>query len=208
MKKKGGNAREVIHRGPFFMPSIFQTNLRYSKEITMFNAVSGWSNIRFSMTNAYDIDPTLGSTSMPGFTELGTIYRFYRVKASSITVCFSNVDVQPGTVAICPVNFDPTANTASFQQYLSQTICRKRPIGPLTGNGIATIHHRVSTAGFAGALSRSLDPYVGSTAGTPPTNNIFWLVGAYLAAIQTTGVYVSVSVNCTIEFFELSTPPS
>jgi len=80
------------------------------------------SSVRFTANGAYDVDPTLGSTSTPGFAEWAAFYGFYRVKGVGIEVgfvtqetlkaCqayiyFSNTD--PGTSA----NFSVTANPLS-----------------------------------------------------------------------------------------------
>jgi len=195
----------IVYRGLNFMPPIFQTKLRFSKQITMVNVASGWTNIRFSPTAAFDVDPVIGSTAMPGFTELAGIYRFYRVRGSAIKADFGNLDALAGIAVVCPVNFDPTSNTTLFQQYLSSRSARMKPLGLSTGAGTAQIVHRLTDRDFGGALSVAIDTYTASVTAIP-TNNIWWLVGAYLSAIQTNGVFVAVEIDIDVEFFELSSP--
>jgi len=195
----------IVYRGLNFMPPIFQTRLRFSKQITMLNVTSGWTNIRFSPTAAFDVDPVIGSTAMPGFTELAGIYRFYRVRGSSIIADFGNLDALAGIAVVCPVNFDPTSNTTLFQQYLSSRSARMKPLGLASGNGVAQIKHHLTDRDFGGALSVAIDTYTASVTAIP-TNNIWWLVGAYLSAIQTNGVFVAVEIDIDVEFFELSSP--
>lgn len=197
--------RMLTWRGPTFMPPVFRTGLRYAKELNMVNALSGWANVRFIPTYAYDVDPIAGSTAMPGFTELQTIYRAYRVLGSRIKVEFSNLDTLAGTVVVCPVNYDPGANTVSFQTYLSSFSTKSAPIGFSTGNGQARVSHSFRTSQFGGALSNAVDTYSTSLTAAP-ANNIFWLVGSYLNTNQINGVFIHVIIDIDIEFFELLSP--
>jgi len=211
-KKKGGRKRKVhprhmqlSWRGPTFMPPRWQTTLRFSKEVVMSNVASGWANVRFAWTSCYDVDPILGSTSMPGFAELAAIYRYYRAVRSSIRVDFGNLDNLSGTAVICPVNFDPTANTTTYQNYLSSRSAKHRPIGSLNGTGAVSVRHATSIKAFGGTLVPALDSYA-AVVTTVPVNNIYWLVGCYMNNVMTNGVTVNVFIDITLVFFELSTP--
>jgi hypothetical protein len=162
---------------------------------------------KISPTAAFDVDPVVGSTSAPGFSEMAGIYRQYRVLASGIKVNFSNLDLLAGVGVVVPVNFDPAANTTNFQNYLSNRSARTVPLGLSTGDGAGAVRHNFSLRDFAGVLTNSIDTYA-SAVNAIPTNNVWWLVGAYLSAVQTNGVFVSVLIDFDIEFFELSSPPT
>jgi len=187
------------------MPPRFQTTLRFSKEVVISNVASGWANARFAWTSCYDVDPIVGSTAMPGFAELAAIYRYYRAIRSSIRVDYGNLDALSGTVIVCPVNFDPTANTTSYQNYLSSRSAHHRPIGSLQGNGAVSVSHRTSIKDFGGTFVPALDSY-SAVVTAVPVNNIYWLVGAYMNNVMTNGVTINVYIDITLVFFELSSP--
>jgi len=173
------------------------------------NTTFTFANVRFEPTFCYDIDPAVGSTAMPGFTELGALYRFYRMVSCEADVGFSNIDTATvATVYICPTNIDPGANTTTAQNLLSNRRSVQRTIGPLNGNGIA--NHLKSVFGiedFGGVKwTGQLDQYCGSTAGTAPSNNIFLAVGAFTTPSMTTGILADVRLTIEVEFFELATP--
>jgi hypothetical protein len=142
---------------------------------------------------------------MPGFAELAGIYRYYRTFSSRIRVDFGNLDATSGTCIVCPVNFDPTANTTSFQNYLSSRSAHHRPIGAISGNGAVSVSHSTSVAHFGGATTQFPDLYSAVVTATP-TNNIYWLVGAYMNNVMTTGFVVNAYIDIDVMFFELATP--
>jgi len=169
------------------------------------------TNVRFVPTFLYDVDPTVGSTSVPGFTEWGGLYRFYRVNASKITASFANGQAFNTVCYICPVNTDPGANhsAALAQTYLSQKRSKKHICGPLTGNGQCTLSSRETTAGFGGSANNlSADNYTALVSGGTPTNNWYWDVGTVGTGNVTVGVDVEVSIDIEVEFSEVQAPSS
>lgn len=167
------------------------------------------SNVRFQPTYCYDIDPVLGSTSMPFFNELGTIYRLYRLISSNIKVAFSNLESFPGAICICPVNFDPGANTAAFANYFSSKVGVVDSVGSVTGLSTKTLTNHCRTDEFAGALwNRMPDAYTAQTSGTggAPANGWFWYVGCSTTSVQVAGMVADCWIDCEVEFFELQSP--
>ncbi len=181
---------------------------RFQKDIDMSNAGVAFANVRFQPTYCYDVDPLGASTAMPFFTEMAGLYRFYRCVSSRITVHFANADSAPATVYVCPVNFDPGANTSSFQNYLSNPNCREAIIGATSGNSKATLRARATTDGFSGSRWLGLsDSYSATSAGTTtPNNNWFWIVGAHNINLFTNGVFASIVMDVEITFFEETSP--
>jgi hypothetical protein len=173
----------------------------------MNNAGVTYAGRRYEPTYAYDIDPTLGSISLPYFTELGGIYRFYRVQASRIIVGFANNETFPLTAYVVPVNFDPGANAVPFQ-YTSNPLAVVKTIGGSSGMNVTRISNAASTAQFAGSANPyDADYYSGTTAGAAPTNNWFWAVGVDSTGSNlANGVALSVQIWVDIEFYELGTP--
>jgi len=175
----------------------------------MNNGTLNYANIRFVPTFAYDVDPTLGSSAVPGFTELAGLYRFYRVKQFKCRVHFSNSDTATSAVCyVCPVNADPTPNTTSYQSFLSNRRSVMKIIGPSAGNGIVeNLITDVSVDDFGGVRwTGQIDAYSASTSGTAPPNNVWVIVGAETTAAMTNGIAVCFRMEIEIEFFELTSP--
>jgi len=184
--------------------------LGFSKTVLVTNVGLNTANIRLVPTNAYDVDPTIGSTAVPGFTEWGGLYRFYRVVASRIKVSFMNNEAFPGTCGVIPVNYDPTANhvSATTVQFLSQANSHDRPVGSITGMSTCVINHGATTATFGGASNLGvLDPYTAPTSGSSaPTNNWYWDVLFYPAQAIVSGCLVHIKMKVNVEFLELNSP--
>jgi len=214
-KKRSGPRRTKkstlmkVPRGMFAAP---RTRVRLSVQTTksVNNAGSTVANIRFTPTYAYDVDPSLGSVAVPGFTEYGTLYRFYRVNSSSILVNFGNNEAFPITAYICPINYDPTANynLATATSIRGQDVCRAVMLGPLTGVSTKRVSCGASTARFAGVRwTGQTDFYSGPTSGSSaPTNNWYFTVGVTSPQALVNGVTLDVVLHLEIEFFEVNTP--
>jgi len=214
IKKKQGASRNagaqiVVVRGGTWAPARIATTLRFSDFVTLSAGASTAANVRFAPTFAYDVDPTVGSTAMAGFSEYASMYRFYRVTGSKAKCAFANAQAFNVAIYLIPENVDPGANYSSSvaQQQLANPYCKSSVIGPLTGKGVATLTHSMTTAQYAGAWDHNVfDSYCGSTAGTTPSNNWFWVVGVVGTATVSTGINVLVTLDIDIEFFELANP--
>lgn len=168
-----------------------------------------YANVRYEPSYAYDVDPALGSTSMPGFAEYAAIYRLYRVRSSRIRVTYANLEAFPVVFCICPANTDPGSNTANYKNYFSSTLGRTKTIGPLTGNSAGVLSHAASTNVIGGVKDMQvLDGYCGSTnGGTVPPNNWWWFVGVLgFSNFTGAGLGIQASIEVEVEFFELLNP--
>ncbi len=194
------------------LPPRTTCDFTYNVALNVNNVGAVFANVRYQPTYAYDIDPTLGSTAMPFFTEMGTLYRYYRVLSSRIVVHFSNKENFSTIVYLCAVNFDPTANTSTYQNYLSNPVSRHHVVGPATGNGIGTLQSSQTTNGFSGSKwLGDADPYSARTNGTggAPANNWYWLVGCRSDGNTFTannGVFCDITIHIRLCFFEEESP--
>jgi len=166
-----------------------------------------YTNVRYEPTFAYDIDPAGGSTAMPGFSELGGIYRRYRVVSFRYRVAYANQEAFPITVWCCVVNNDPGSNSSFYQAYLSSRESRRKVLGPLTGNGIGTLVGQCSVSSFSGIANVGVDDNTtASVAGVAPTNNIWLAIGAVCATAFVSGIYIDLQLEVTLDFYELQSP--
>lgn len=189
----------------------YRCTLRFHTMRVLNNVGTIAANLRYVPTFAYDVDPTLASTAMPGFTELGSLYRFYRVQKATINVKYSNLEAFPVECYTCPVNADPGANYSSTQAqtYLSQKTSKSCELGPLTGNGIGRITDTQLTSRFGGSANvNNADFYTGATGGGAPNNNWYWTVGIVATSNFVSGVTLRVVIDVDLEFFEVQSPSS
>lgn len=198
----------VIPRGLGWAARRLRVTLRYSQFVTISNPGSVQCNRRLNPTYCYDVDPLLGSTSMPGFNEYANIYRFYRLRSSSLTCNFSNVETFPVMVYITPINYDPGANATPTEFLTGSMLCRKKVLGPLTGEGTGTVSSSISTNVLTGIKDVQVaDSYTAPTSGaSTPANSWYWAFGSIGTAVGVSGVAVNFNLECTIEFFELTNP--
>lgn len=218
-KKRGGRRRRgngrkgvgnqatktmVIRGMP--MPPRARTTLTFNKQVLMNNVGFAYTNVRFNASNAYDIDPTLGSTSCPFFTEFAAFYRRYRVHRMKCVADFLSNDTTGGTVCVCPVNADPTANV-SPQQYLSNPLARKKMIASAAGGAPQRVLCVASPQVFGGSSDTTSDDSYSSLVNAGPTNAIWFFVGFYCSyGALTNGISVNVLISLDVDFYELQTP--
>jgi len=191
-----------------FMPPRMRTTLCFSANTAINNVGASTANIRYTPTFVYDIDPTLGSTSAPGFTELVGLYRFYRTDSAKVEVNFANNDAFPSAVAICPSNTDPgaTGAAATVRSYFSNPLSRHRICGPLTGANTCFVRASASTAQFGGvAWTGQIDSY-SATGSTAPSNNWYFFIGLETNGTLVNGIFVDVKITIVVDFFEYANP--
>jgi len=210
--RKGGATSTpnlLTYRGPNILPSRLRTTLRFDATSFINNAGVAHAGIRFEPTYAYDIDPVLGSTAMPGFSELAGIYRFYRVFNVRARVQFANKETFPVMVFICPTNFDFGANPATYQNMISNRASRTRYLGATSGNAVGSLSTSFSPQQFGGSSSTlASDPYTARADGTAgaPVNNIWFNIGTLADSVHLSGVSYNLVLNVTLDFFEFANP--
>jgi len=191
-------------------PARMGVTLRFHKFVDISAAAVPAANVRFCPTFVYDVDPTVGSTSTPGFAEWGALYRLYRCQASRIRVSFINNDT--GNCYVCYIasqNSDPGNNHSSTvaQTQLSQRLTKSGVVGFANGSSVVELSNSQTTANFGGARNAQItDSYTGTVAGLSPGNNWYWDVGIVGIQNITNGCVASCVIDMDTEFFELTNP--
>jgi len=157
---------------------------------------------------AYDVDPTILSTAMPGFSELATFYSIYRVIASAVTVeaVIPSTDGIPGNSAvmvIVPLNSSPAgASYADVIGWRGNTYS-KSCLLPITAQP-TKLSSSMTTEKIFGSRAVYFDDSFTSNVTTIPVNNWYWAFGFAsdsnppLANLDIS-VYIRLTVD--IEFF-------
>lgn len=177
------------------------------------NAGLSYASARFRPSSAFDVDPIIGGTSMPGFNELAGIYGRYRMLKFKLDLIAINNEEFPVNVVAFVTNFDPGANYAQVQSQYGNSFARSKFLSPKGGMDRASIHTPWwSAAEITGSDTALVDDSYSSTIATSPTNNTYISIGLWTG--NNTALVNGVSIQCVItaqyrfsEVFHLVTHP-
>jgi hypothetical protein len=178
------------------------TRLSYCGITALAVPLGGVAAIRYRPSAAYDVDPNLGSTSVPGFNELAALFFNYRVFYSRIIVKAVG-GVAPTSIVLLPLNADPTSapGALTVQSWTSNSYRDYRLI-PAQGGPTITLVREMSTEKIFGSKMVLFDDNFASATNTIPVNNWFWAIGAINSAggLATTCT-LTIEVDMGVEFF-------
>jgi len=98
-----------------FVPPSMIVNLTYIDNSYPVRNHSGTTSANWRYrSSAYDVDPRLGNTAIPGFTQLSAFYRAYMVRSISIHSTVINNESEPLIVAVWPSITDLGDNALSL----------------------------------------------------------------------------------------------
>jgi len=166
----------------------------------------------FTFEPSYVYNPTgTGAASIPFWAALSTIYRYYRAGVWTVETEFCNQEAFPVICYEMPANTSIATNSAAWQSYLSNGICKKHLLGAKgSGKDIIKINQRVSVQDYGGSKDGDQDDfYTGTTSGTAPMNNIYHVVGIQspTAVVLSAGVATMTTIKWTdLVLFEEATP--
>jgi hypothetical protein len=185
-------------------PPRMSIKLKFWTNQTLSLAASLGANYRWRPSAAFDVDPALGGTAMPGFAEAATFYATYRVISSRIKVTASNPSsTLPITLIVLPLNADPT-NAMSVPNIIacSGNPYAKMKIIGLLGANPAVVNNSMTTQKIYGDPAVFYDHNFTSLVTTVPANNWFWNVAIYSSAVIATPVVINTEVEVDCEFYD------
>jgi hypothetical protein len=191
------------------VPDAIRVRLIWYDSNTVFNnAGAGYVSKRFQPSSAYDLDPLIGGTAVPGFNEWAAFYKKYRVLSSKTIVTAANYDANTVVqLVMVPLHVDPGATPVlnTITSWLSQPFSRKAILSKSGGMDRATVALSLSHRDFVGSDTLLYDDSYSSNVTTNPVNNIFLAVGFYViggVATFTTGVATNITISIMCEFYE------
>jgi hypothetical protein len=196
-----------VPRDSFIMPDRLYTKLVFSGSgVLTIPALSFTVAARYRPSSAFDVDPLLGGTIMPGFTELTAIYGAYRVTSSRITVEFVNESTTAScTACVLPLNADPGASpsSATVQSWPGNPYSKYK-ILPLAGGPSLDLTNEMSTEKIFGSKMVYFDDSFTAAVTTNPVNNWFWAIGLSTnpAAVANINVSNLLKIEIGLEFFD------
>jgi len=188
------------------IPDKMFTRLQYNGLQTLAITVGNTATaLRYRPTAVFDVDPLLGGTSVPGFTEMAALYTGYRVVGSKITLSAVGLDARPIAFGIVPLNFDPGASPAlaTIQSWLMNPYHKYLLTGG-SGSPPKILSKYMSTERIFGSKQVYFDDNFTSIVTSVPNNNWFWAIflvapGPVVTTNQSTTVDIKISMD--IEFF-------
>jgi hypothetical protein len=187
------------------LPDRFVTRLRYWKQGSNTLAIASVASARFRPTGAFDIDPVLASTAMPGFAELSTLYNQYRVTYSKACLEVTNPSLlTPFEAVLAPQNIDPGPSPSAgyIASLRLQPYAAAQSVNT-SGGPMTRLHNAMSTEKIFGSEQVYYDDAYASTVSAVPVNNWFWVIGFTTAnLIPTNSIQWTITIDVTIEFFD------
>jgi hypothetical protein len=152
-----------MYKSPrLIMPVEFDTTFRYTVVYTVGSAAAVLASIRFQ-SNAYDVDPVLGSTAMAGFAELAALYARFRTLSMKYKFNACNSEAFPVTV-IHGFSTAVVASGSLGMNYSENPLMHTGILGPLTGQCKGTFQQSASVVDISGTAQPLYDDlFTGST---------------------------------------------
>ncbi len=185
-------------------PSSIVVPLRYYwANVALTNLGNRTASKQLRVNAPYDIDASLGTTSVNGFTEWSALYTHYRVLKVSARADFVNADAIP---TFCAIGFTVTSFTANTwsQSYWQNDFTASSYLGQTTGNDTSSIQLGCKLKALYGDMAVLTDNDFASQVGTVPNALLYFQIGADSGSnsyTQTNGVLVRVELVIHTEFF-------
>lgn len=158
---------------------------------------------RFVPSSAYDVDPAVASTAMPGFQEFANLYSSYRVLGSRCTVEVGNSSSTVCELILCPTNQDPggapLANViiaAKAQPYAVSKMV------PAVGAPPTKVVCSMTTTKLYGSNMTRTDDKFSSLVTGVPENNWYWFIGLYSQATANSSLTMNFTIDVDLEFYD------
>lgn len=157
-------------------------------------------------SDAYDVDPSLGSTAMPGFTEWATLYQRFRTLSVRYQFDIANNE-SFNVMVLTGFSAGVTVSTGSLSStYAGNPYWKTHLLGPLTGmNKVRLTDKKTATDVFGTKQVLFDDLYTGSTTSSTlaTASNIFTYVGIIAggANVFANGVEVLSQVTLWVQLY-------
>ena len=178
--------------------------LRYPFRKLLYSLASGTTSFRLISNGPYDVDPALGSTSTPGFSEYSVLYSYNRVVHSHFHIVLSNLESTPVTVYIVHSNTDPGSTGLNWYEFANNAFGQTHMLSSIQAQPSKIINSRIRPSRLVGDRTVNTDQNFVGTSTSNPSDLTY--VGVGLEAVSglnlTNGVWISGYLEQTVEFFD------
>jgi hypothetical protein len=162
------------------VPEQLIVDLHYYTTYNITNVGVGYASIRFRPNNVFDVDPVLGSTATPGFSEMAALYTTYRVIGYQATVDFCNAEafaVHAFCIPWSNLQTAPAANDATTPSLIMNQLQRSRVISAKGGQDRTVLKQNVNFSKLYSKQVLTDDQYAAKVT-TGPGFVLYHVVGA------------------------------
>jgi len=152
------------------------------------------SSVRFTPNSAYDVDPTLGSTSTPGFASWAGLFGYYRVVGFDYEADFVNTEALPIVCYSFATNTDP--GTTMQLAYVGNPLTQTMSLAAKGGMDRGKLTGSVSIAHILGSRSVEQADSLRALTNASPAD-LVWLG---LGCTTITGANLAVGVAIYVKF--------
>lgn len=204
-----GNA-EIVHLERWrIQPPRVLVRLRWTKGGQIVSVGGNTTSVTFRPNGMFDVDPTVASTVIPGFTEWGALYGINRVLACRAKVMMSNYESFPVRVSSGYFPYVIAAGSYNPTNY-GNRFCKDFELGPSNGMNTRTWYHDVNITELFGNASTvgDLERFYGTTGSNPATLCSLCLGAACVASgtvFTANGVTYAIDMDFIAEFSGAST---
>lgn len=177
------------------------TELSFQVYGPFLNAAGAVAMRRYRPNALYDVDPVLGSTTVPQFTELSALYAYNRVIAVRYELEFSNLETFPLNIYTILLNTDP--GTLGHIQLQGNRQTKQTMLSGKGGMDRGRLVGRSLVATVVGTDIEREDNFRGTSAAVP-VDQIWLGIGCYSPAgtFLPNGVLVSGRVFMKTRFYD------
>jgi hypothetical protein len=200
-RRKNNNRGTVIMRNPQQADRVVVT-LRWPVASVLTSSGNSVVARRWTPNALYDIDPTFGSTSLPGYSEWVAFYNWNLVPSYSYNITLVNNEAFPVVIYIVNGTVDPGTTGTNFYEYSTAKYGKQKILSAKGGNDRCTIKGRVSVSKLVGLNIFQDNSFRGSSTSNPTTLVYFGIGYNSLANDFTSaGVSFQLELNVRASFF-------
>lgn len=158
-------------------PPSLEIKLRYNIERRL-NAAASYDSFGWNAGGMYDVDPSLGSTAMPGFVEWMALYNTYQVISARVNVAVTNLSATTPYELQFLFLQGTVAAGALVPTYYGNAYSETKMVSIAGGQDRAFYKKKINLADIVGAEQYwgEVSNYTG-TAGTNPATPIQFVFG-------------------------------
>lgn len=184
-------------------PDSITVNLKYPFDTILYSLASQNAAVRWNANGAYDVDPILGSTSMPGFTFYTNGYSYYRVISYTLDVWVANMEAVPVSVYCVSMNTDPGTTGINYQAYSANSRNQMFLLSDSTAQPALNIVHHMRVQDLFGSRQVMTDNQFQGSGSSNPADLVYVGIGAHIAVGNlTNGIFIQGELKMRIRFYD------
>ncbi len=197
-----GPPRTQVNIGRVLCADKVRVKLRYPFESNLFSMASTTVSQRWHSNALFDVDPVLGSTSVPGFAEWSALYSYNRVIKTKFLCNIGNYENLPIQVFIVHSNTDPGTTGITWNEYASGSFNRSFMIGSISGQPAKTIISTITPRKLLGDRMAFDEMNFVGTSTANPADLTYVGIGLQCISNLNNGVQIAGFLEFTVEFFD------